>query len=137
MQLTTITTALLSLGMVNAAALGKPSTWHVSNWEINGSPGGSVYSFNITGAPSDNAPGFKTSCEGIPGNATACKDSSVSAKVTEAKYPLWNVWVQHEWHKHPKNESEQTYWQYGSANASQSHKFTKFDIKPTGFYGVA
>ncbi|KAJ6155378.1 hypothetical protein N7470_005944 [Penicillium chermesinum] len=137
MQFTTIATALLSMGVANAAVLGKPSVWKVTDWQIVGSPGGSVYGFNISAAASPNAPGFKTECKGVPGNATACADKSVAAKVTEVDYPDWQIWVQHEWHKYPKNQTEQTFWQYGAVNASQFSETGKFDINPTGFYGVA
>ncbi|KAJ5223796.1 hypothetical protein N7468_008338 [Penicillium chermesinum] len=119
MQFTTIATALLSMGVANAAVLGKPSVWKVTDWQIVGSPGGS------------------TECKGVPGNATACADKSVAAKVTEVDYPDWQIWVQHEWHKYPKNQTEQTFWQYGAVNASQFSETGKFDINPTGFYGVA
>jgi len=134
MQFTTLLPALLSLGLANAATLAQPSIWQVTNWQIVSS-GGTVYSFNISGAATANSPGFNTHCEGIVPNATACDDTNITATVTEQTHPLWNVAVTHEWHIFPAGQSEQTYWQSGSTNVSNTQ--SNFTITPTLFYGVA
>lgn len=137
MQLSTLLPALLSgLSYTNALPKAAPSTWQASNFTLNCSPGGCIYSFNITGARSENTPGFNTLCEGQTPNATLCLDKNITATVKPLGNPLWNVWVQHEWHiLEPGMNSEETFWQSGSANVTEYTK--NFRIKPDLFYGVA
>ncbi|KAJ5641128.1 hypothetical protein N7528_000753 [Penicillium herquei] len=126
---------LSALGLANAAVLGQPSSWKVTHWDIVSSPGGTVWQFNISASASANSPGFKTHCEGIVPNITACDDGNITAVVTEQKHPLWNVAVTHEWHLFPSSDEEQTYWQSGSLNVTRTQ--ANFTINPDQFYGVA
>jgi hypothetical protein len=137
MQLSTILPALLSgLSFTNALPTVAPPTWQASNFTLNCSPGGCIYSFNITGARSENTPAFSTHCEGKTPNATLCLDKNITARVKPLGNPLWNVWVEHEWHiLQPGMNSEQTYWQSGSTNVTEHTK--NFRIMPDLFYGVA
>lgn len=136
MQLTTLLPVFLStLGLTNAAVLAQPPPWHVSDWSIVSSPGGTVYRFNINATASENSPGFSTHCDGIVPNATACADKNVTAAVTQDKHPLWHVEVAHVWHLFPKGESEQTYVASGSLNVTRLQ--SNFTIVPDHFYGVA
>lgn len=136
MQLTTLLPVFLSaLGMTNAAVLAQAPPWQVSNWSIVSSPGGTVYRFDIQANASANSPGFKTNCDGIVPNATACDDKNITATVTQGKQQLWNVDVSHVWYIFPKGEAEQTYWAEGSRNVTNLQ--SNFTIAPDHFYGVA
>ncbi|KAJ5113741.1 hypothetical protein N7456_002275 [Penicillium angulare] len=136
MQLTTLLPVFLStLGLANAATLARPPPWQVSDWSIVSSPGGTVYGFDIQASASANSPAFKTHCDGIVPNATACDDKNVTATVTQDKHPLWHVEVSHAWYLFPKGESEQTYWATGEKNVTRLQ--SNFTITPDHFYGVA
>lgn len=78
-----------------------PITWSVTNWIDGCSPGGCVYSFNI----STNGPGtgqfpepeFSTFCQGIDDRAAvACDDTSVLANEVGGSNNVTLV-VQHTW----------------------------------------
>ena len=136
MQLTTLLPVVLStLGLANGAILAQPAPWRVSNWQVVSSPGGTTYRFDIAGAATANSPSFKTECDGIVPDATPCKDTNITATVSQSPHQLWNVDVTHEWHLFPQGESEQTFWQTGSVNVTRLQ--SNFTIKPDHFYGVA
>lgn len=137
MHLTTLLPIFLSgLSLTNAVPQATPSSWKATNFTLNCSPGGCVYAFNITGAKSENTPGFNTHCEGKTPNATLCADKNITATVKPLGNPIWNVNVEHEWHVlEPRFNSEETFWQSGSANVTDTTK--DFRIKPDLFYGVA
>ncbi|KAJ5666738.1 hypothetical protein N7462_011147 [Penicillium macrosclerotiorum] len=137
MRFTTLLPALLStLSLTSALPNGQPSTWQATNFELNCSPGGCGYRFNITGSKSENSPAFATYCDGITENTTVCADSSITAYIKPLTNPTWNVKVQHEWHIiEESTNSEQIYWQSGNTNVTETT--TQFQIKPNVFYGVA
>ncbi|KAJ5175895.1 uncharacterized protein N7482_001772 [Penicillium canariense] len=137
MQFTVLIPVLLSaLSLTSALPDGQASTWNCTNFELNCSPGGCAYRFNISAPQSENAPGFSTYCEGLTPNATACANDTITAAVSPLTNPKWNVKVQHEWHViEEEYNSEATYWQAGSANVTETT--TAFLITPNVFYGVA
>lgn len=136
MQLTNLLAFLTTLKDTTATPQANPSAWKATNWTLDCSPGGCIYSFNITGAASQNTPAFNALCEGQTPNATRCTDQHITATVTPLGNPLWKVNVEHEWHIiMPQQNSEQTYWQYGSANVTEMTR--AFQIIPDIFYGVA
>lgn len=137
MHLTTLFPILLSsLSVTNALPKNTPSSWRASNFTLDCSPGGCVYSFHITGAQSQNTPGFNTHCEGETPNTAFCDDKNLTVTVKPMDNPVWNVNVQHEWHiMEPAMNSEETFWQSGSANVTDTTRH--FLVRPTFFYGVA
>lgn len=137
MQLTSLLPVLLStLSLTSALSTGQAATWTATNFQLECSPGGCAYRFNISAPASENAPSFKTYCEGLTPNATACANNTIIAAVSPLANPTWNVKVQHEWHViEEEYNSEATYWQAGSANVTETSK--AFLIKPDVFYGVA
>ncbi|KAF9893756.1 hypothetical protein FE257_009926 [Aspergillus nanangensis] len=142
MQLTSVlTVALSALTLTSAnpitpmARAGNPSLiWHASNFETGCSPGGCTYHFNITGAASENTPGFSTSCSGTTTQEdyALCNDKHVKAQVIPELYPMWNVKVQHSW---DANQGQAMFFALGQANITSSMK--NFTIPVTEQYGVA
>lgn len=137
MQLISLLPVLLStLSLTSALSTGQAANWTATNFQLECSPGGCAYRFNISAPASENAPSFKTYCEGLTPNATACANNTIIAAVSPLANPTWNVKVQHEWHViEEEYNSEATYWQAGSANVTETSK--AFLIKPDVFYGVA
>lgn len=137
MHLTTLLPALLSgLSLANAEDQLAPATWLATNFTLGCSASACAWSFNVTGARTENTPGFNTHCQGIVPNATLCADKSITAVVQQLHFPLWRVTVEHEWSvEEPQLNSEMTYWQSGSTNVTAHTK--TFPIKPDSFYGVA
>ncbi|KAJ6125676.1 hypothetical protein N7523_003296 [Penicillium sp. IBT 18751x] len=137
MQLITLLPlALSALGLANAAALEKPANWTATGWNIECSPGGCIYEFNITGARTENTPAFSTHCEGIAPNATVCDLKNITARVRPVANPIWNVAVQHTWSiPEPQYNSRSDYWQSGNVNVTETAN--SFTIVPKSLYGVA
>ncbi|KAJ5907715.1 hypothetical protein N7495_000397 [Penicillium taxi] len=132
MQFTTLFSVLASLSLSNAAALGKPSTWRATNWDIVCS-GGCVYSFDISAAASEYTPGFNTHCEGISGNTTFCDNRNITATVIKQQHPLWKVTVKHYWATY-EGHYYNRFSAAGSANVTESTD--TFSINPNALYGA-
>ncbi|KAF7713518.1 Uncharacterized protein PECH_002283 [Penicillium ucsense] len=136
MQISLVPVFLSAISLTSALHNGLAATWNVTNFQLECSPGGCAYRFNISAPPTDNAPGFDTFCEGLTPNATVCNDTTITASVSPLTNPLWNVKVQHEWHEQETDfDAEATYWQAGSTNVTDTN--STFIIKPNVFYGVA
>ncbi|KAJ5243326.1 uncharacterized protein N7469_001653 [Penicillium citrinum] len=135
MQLTALLPVLLStLSLTTAAPQGAPAVYKSNDLEIQGSPGGVAWRFDISAPKSENSPGFSTHCQGVSSNVTVCADKNITAQVRPLNDPNYNIWVQHHWAK-MDGQYRQDFWQSGNVNVTKST--TRFQIKPDTFYGVA
>ncbi|GES57049.1 dual specificity phosphatase catalytic domain protein [Aspergillus terreus] len=130
MQLTSLLAVALStlaaaVPVTPGARADSPSlTWHVSNFDTGCSPGGCVYTFNISGVASQNTPGFNTHCNGTTTTSdgdeyTLCDDKHVKAQVVTKPYPVWNVKAQHSWFT---NQGQAEFFALGQTNVTSSIK---------------